>query len=368
MNIAEGIKKGLIISVSDYDVLQPLEFCKNDGNEMYEILKSLDYEIQADHKLIGRVKWIDMRSAIVDFFRNSNVKPSDTLLFYYSGHGVLENGDHYLAPSETDPFSPDKNGFLFEEFTRLMNKSYSRKIVSILDCCYSGAARVGKGSADEAAKLGRMAIDDGSKTLERGEGKCILAASQAYQNAFETLAQDHSLFTYYLLEGLKGKQAAAVDEGGYVTPDSLGRYVYNAIMSLPPERRSMLKPVRKVEESGDIALAYYPQLRRTEKIDSQARQNSSARSKDSVDKDSAEKSLQLSDFLKKVIEVEEYIRAKRLEKKEFSLPKCAIDLGISINEVRVIISYIQKNKFQCRICGQRFRSESELNMHIKIHN
>jgi Caspase domain len=97
MNIGEGIKKGLIISVSDYDILQPLEFCKNDGNEMYEILKTLGYEIQADHKLIGRVKWIEMRSAIVDFFRNSNVKPSDTLLFYYSGHGVLENGDHYLA-------------------------------------------------------------------------------------------------------------------------------------------------------------------------------------------------------------------------------------------------------------------------------
>jgi hypothetical protein len=330
-------------------------------------LKSLDYEVQAGHKLVGRVNWIEMRSAMIDFFRNSNVKPSDTLLFYYSGHGVLENGDHYLAPSETDPFSPDKNGFLFEEFTRLMNKCYSRKIVSILDCCYSGAARIGKGGADEAAKLGRMAIDNGSKTLERGEGKCILAASQAYQKAFETLAQDHSLFTYYLLEGLKGKQAAAVDEEGFVTPDSLGRYVYNAIMSLPPERRSMQKPVRKVEESGDIALAYYPQFRRIGKIDLQTRQNNSTTSKDSMDKDSAERPLETSDFLKQVIKVEEYIRAKKLGKKEFSLGECAMDLGISINEVRLIISYLQKNKFQCKICGQRFKSAAELNIHLKTH-
>lgn len=133
MNIAESTKKGIIISISDYDILQPLEFCRNDGTEMYELLKSLNYEIQTDHNLIGRVKWVEMRSAIVDFFRNISIKPSDTLLFYYSGHGILDNGDHYLAPSETDPFSPDKNGFLFEELTRLMNKSHSRKIVAILD-------------------------------------------------------------------------------------------------------------------------------------------------------------------------------------------------------------------------------------------
>jgi len=69
----------------------------NDGNEMYTILKSIDYDIQENHKLIGRVKWDDLRCAIIDFFRNRSVKPKDTLLLYYSGHGVLDAfGDHYL--------------------------------------------------------------------------------------------------------------------------------------------------------------------------------------------------------------------------------------------------------------------------------
>jgi uncharacterized caspase-like protein len=58
--------------------------------------------------------------------------------------------------------------------------------------------------------------------------------------------QDHSLFTYYLLEGLKGKQAGAIDDEGYVTPDSLSKYVYNTIISLLPEKRPIQKPVRKV--------------------------------------------------------------------------------------------------------------------------
>jgi hypothetical protein len=55
-------KKALVIAVSDYDLLQPLSFCMNDGNEMLTVLKSLDYEIQENHKLIGRVKWDDLRT------------------------------------------------------------------------------------------------------------------------------------------------------------------------------------------------------------------------------------------------------------------------------------------------------------------
>ena len=63
---------------------------------------------------------------------------------------------------------------------------------------------------------GRKAIDEKSRILERGGGRCLLAASQAYQKAFETTQKNHSLFTYYLLEGLKGKAKEAV---GAITGD-----------------------------------------------------------------------------------------------------------------------------------------------------
>ena len=86
-----------------------------------------------------------------------------------------------------------------------------------------------------------------------------MAASQAYQKAFETAQKSHSLFSYYLIEGLKGNEET-VDKYGYITPDSSSKYVYNRIMLLPPRERPMQKPIRKVEQSGDIILAYYPEL------------------------------------------------------------------------------------------------------------
>jgi len=65
------------------------------------------------------------------------------------------------------------------------------------------------------------------------------------------------LFTYYLLEGLAGK---AINSDGCVTPELLGKYIYDKIMSLPVELRSSQRPITKVEQSGDIILACYPRL------------------------------------------------------------------------------------------------------------
>jgi hypothetical protein len=63
------IKKALIISVSDYaSSLQTLDFCKNDGQDTYQLLKSLKYEIAENHKLIGHVTYESVREAIIDFF------------------------------------------------------------------------------------------------------------------------------------------------------------------------------------------------------------------------------------------------------------------------------------------------------------
>jgi hypothetical protein len=345
-----GSKKAIIIAVSDYEILQPLDFCKSDGNEMYAILKSLNYEIQENHKLVGRVKWQDLRRSIIDFFRNRNIKPRDTLLFYFSGHGVLDAfGDHYLAPSELDPFEPDANGFLFDELTRVIDKSNSQRIVTILDCCYSGAAKIGKGGEEDAANAGRKAIDEKSRILERGEGKCILAASQAYQKAFETTQKDHSLFTHFLIEGLKGNEEA-VDNYGCVTPDLLGKFIYNRIMSLPVEKQPHQKPIRKVQQSGDIVLAYYPQFAKMKDKNSMLQSENSTLSHPDAFKIKSDVDKHIIDIYDKVIMFEEY--AKKKPQRGFSISVCANDLGIGVNELRSILQYRKVNKFRCPNCIQ----------------
>jgi caspase domain-containing protein/Big-like domain-containing protein len=257
------IRKALVVSVSDYrSGLQNLDFCENDGQDTYHLLKSLGYKIAGSHKLIGHVTYESMREAIMDFFTDVNNKAEDTLLFYYSGHGIPDvDGDIYLSSSEIDPDAPYRRGFSFNELTKMIQRSVSIRIVTVLDCCYSGAAKLSKGHEEDAAKLGTVAIDNRATVLQQGEGKCLLAASQAAQEAYALKEGDHSIFTYYLLEGLKGTEKS-VDVDGNITPYSLGKYVYRSIMNLSANKRPKQKPITKVEAAGDIILASYPDLAR----------------------------------------------------------------------------------------------------------
>ncbi len=155
----------------------------------------------------------------------------------------------YLASSDTDPNFPNRRGFSYDELRTMMNRCVSTKVITILDSCYSGAAKLGKGL--EVKMRATKIISKGGEVQD--EGKCILAASQSYQEAYGTKEGEQSVFTHYLIQGLSGDKEAA-DTKGNVTPDTLGKYVYDKVTSIYPNQ----KPIRKVETSGDIILATFP--------------------------------------------------------------------------------------------------------------
>ncbi|MFZ0225256.1 MAG: caspase family protein [Candidatus Nitrosopolaris sp.] len=257
MSISTGAQKALVIGISEYTKLEGLNICKNDGTEVYKVLSSLGYEISDKNKLLGEAKGAEVKDVIYDFFGDIGVNPDDTLLFYYSGHGVFDiDGDVYLASSDIDPEEPYRRGFSMEELTKMMQRSISTKVVVILDCCHSGSAKVSKGNAEDAANKALKAIDEKSKKLQ-GQRKCILAACQAAQFAYTT--GEHSLFTRYLLQGLNG-DTESIDNDGNVTPESLGNYVERKIMKLPDNNRRQ-RPITRAEGSGNIILASYPKLK-----------------------------------------------------------------------------------------------------------
>jgi uncharacterized protein YjbI with pentapeptide repeats len=102
------------------------------------------------------------------------------------------------------------------------------------------------------------------RKLPQGQGTYVLASSLSSQASYDLAlaTSNHSIYTYYLIQGLKGN-TESVDSEGNVTPQSLGSYVYKEITSLPADKRPTQTPITKAEESGNIILAYYPELKRT---------------------------------------------------------------------------------------------------------
>jgi hypothetical protein len=148
----------------------------------------------------------EMRTKLGEVFaRCSN---ADLVLLYFTGHGVTDQyGDFYFTTCETQKFDDNAlnrgtavdASFVREE----MRKCPSRRQVAILDCCFSGAFPDGV-----------AAMDDQTVDVERqlgGEGRAILTAATSTQYALEQTGEELSVYTRYLVDGLK--TGAAVPDG-----------------------------------------------------------------------------------------------------------------------------------------------------------
>lgn len=261
----QGKRKALIISISEYkdESLSQLDFCKNDGEEMYNTLINLGYEISENQKIVGKADKKTVEDAIFDFFRDKTITPSDTLLFYFSGHGVLDGyGGRFFASTDVSSSIPERNGIRFELLNEQMEKSNADKKIAILDCCFSGGAvptLTGKAGDDlekEAEDLGSEGLH---KVFGKGQGSCILASSLSNKRSYSLVDKSSSAFSSFIIKGLKGNKES-VDENGFVTPEKLSKYVFNELQKIPELENQ--KPVRNLSIAGDLILAEHKNLAR----------------------------------------------------------------------------------------------------------
>ncbi len=219
-------------------------------------MSQLGYNILDKYRLIGgRLEYSKMRDSIFDFFNDANIYPNDTISFYFSGHGVLgDDGENYLSTSEIDPDMPQRRGISFNEFSSYREPCKSKTIFTILDCCYSGADKLGGKGPEDKAKEAKQVITNKSNIL--GEGKCILAACKSMQKTYEYKEQGNSLFAFYLAEALNDREC--IDEDGDVTPYAINSYINNKINSLPSGKRPKQTPFLNCQTAGKIVLARYP--------------------------------------------------------------------------------------------------------------
>jgi caspase domain-containing protein/extracellular solute-binding protein (family 5) len=243
-------KFALVIANTEY---QDASFAKltapgKDAEEFAQILKAPELAAFDDVQVLLNEGEGKTRRSIAHFFAER--KPADLLLLYFSGHGVRnEQGQLFLAANDTEISILEATGIPAEFITRAMNNSRSQRQLLILDCCNSGAFAHGSKSATGVGKsMGIATAFEGD-----GYGRVVLTATDATQFAWEGDKvignTQHSVFTHFLIEGLRGE--ADRDGDGRIHVDELYDYAYEQVVLHTPKQT----PGKwSYKQQGDIVL------------------------------------------------------------------------------------------------------------------
>ncbi len=143
---------------------------------------------------------------------------------YFAGHGSADSPDSthnlFLLPYDVDYDNIATTGFpMWDIETALKRYIRAQLVIVIADACHSGG--VGQ-SFDIARRSNRgirvNSISKGFQSLSSvGRGVCVISASDERQLSQEgrNWGGGHGVFTYFLLEGLKG--SADYTQDGKVT-------------------------------------------------------------------------------------------------------------------------------------------------------
>jgi Tol biopolymer transport system component len=228
------LKLALLIGNSQYQdpILAKLKAPDSDISELAKILQ--DPTIGGFDQVTTILSEVsnEVRAAIGDFFAER--KRDDLLLLYFSGHGVLdENGYFYLAVKDTQHNRLRATGISASFIKEEMENCRSSRQVLVLDSCHSGAFARGKGA------VGLNAITRATFEGAGGYGHVVLTATDATQYAWEGDQiignVKTSLFTHFLIEGLRTGQADS-DRDGRITLDEIYDYVYEQVRAHTPHQ------------------------------------------------------------------------------------------------------------------------------------
>jgi len=240
-------RRALIVGVDEYSSgVNNLNNCRNDALSLDGILSMEEYNFSTNVLLNEKATRRSIKKGLTDVFSDT----SDFSVFYFAGHGAVNEMGAYLLPHDTDNVDV---GIRLDMFKSLVDRMADEsKSVIILDCCHSGAALIRRD--DSQPKRALQNNDVRSKIGQLGSGSALLAACKPEQGAYEDESIDHGLFTYHLLQALYGR---AADEDGQVNLNLVYSHVSRFF-----EDETGQTPVFKGNISGSIVLGQnlQPQL------------------------------------------------------------------------------------------------------------
>jgi hypothetical protein len=225
-----GQKYALIIGISRYrnsGDINNLEYADVDARSVYEFLQQPaagGFSRENMRLLLNENATLaSIRRALTDFVTRAST--NDLLLIFFAGHGAPDRfapQNLYVIAHDTHVGNMPATALAMPELLRYVEQNIkSKRVVMLMDACHS-AGLSNDGTRDLPNNLANQYLQ---QLLYQEEGRAVITSSDVNEKSLESRkwGNGHGVFTFYVLEGLKGH--ADLNQDRFVSVGELFRYV-----------------------------------------------------------------------------------------------------------------------------------------------
>jgi len=202
ISITAQNKKGniyvLVVGVSEYsNPSDNLAYPKKDAIEVYNLFSK--QTTPSKTKLLTNQSATHRNILVAARQLFTNTKSEDIVIFYFSGHGYKGG------------FAAHDAGLPYSDLKKIFKQTKAKRKIIFADACYSGDIRGRKTNrSDNSIKVGNDKV-------------CLFLSSRSNQTSMESSLLKNGSFTYFLIDGLKGK--ADTDRNNIITAREIFNFV-----------------------------------------------------------------------------------------------------------------------------------------------
>jgi hypothetical protein len=230
-DVKGGDLYALVVGVSKYahhSRVPDLNFSDKDAEDFADFLKTqktLYGKLHITLLLNERATKAEVERNL--FYELPRAGKDDTVLVFLSGHGAEDPnmlGEFCFLAHDSDPQNLLPTSVHMNR-QWLLSKLGAKRVLLIVDACQS------TGFVQPGLKSVHQSLDKMREDFKKSEGKVFITSSRADEVSREKSDFGNGVFTYYLLEALKGKADANKD--GEVTLMEAYDYVYDRCKDEP---------------------------------------------------------------------------------------------------------------------------------------
>ena len=203
----------LVVGIGDYQRMEPgqgdLNYTTKDALLFADFLATRAGNPVPGHQIIYLINEQATRANILGAVREIARRSTseDEIVFYFSGHGVK----NHLVPYE-GTYHHDL--LPYDDLLAELKKCAATTKWVVVDACHSDSIRPKKKQA---------AASSDTPSRPRTDNVILMVSSQSYQKSTEYGLFQQGLFSYFLIDGLRGH--ADADEDGQVTVRELHYHI-----------------------------------------------------------------------------------------------------------------------------------------------